>query len=310
MDYVHRAVQGMLQADDACIFLRSSQGIAKMMELIEEVCRAFALTVSAKKTETMCMTPPRTPRTMARIEATGQIYKPVQLFTYLGATMTETPDMSVEIARPTRACWMRIRRYLCELYDQPKVVLSLKTRMLKAEAIEALLYGCSAWALRQEHYMQSSAPYTTGSCFASSGHSVRDHRMTTYHRALEITRCECIETTVRTRKLLWVGALIWMSGGRLPKRIEFGNLEGAVRRGRGGKENEWIDCVQSDIRMFGIRENWKASALKAEVWVDMVTEGGRRFVAAWRKEVVDAARHRQKMREATRLGKLLSHTEA
>ena len=39
-----------------------------------------------------------------------------------------------------------------------------------------------------------------------------------------------------------------MSGGRLPKRIVSGNLEGAVRRGRGGKEKEWTDCVQSDIR--------------------------------------------------------------
>ena len=105
--------------------------------------------VSAKKTETMCMPPPRTPRTMVRIEAAGQIYKQVQSFTYLGGSVTKTPDMSVEIARRTRACWMRIRRYLRELYDQPKVALSLKTRMVKAEAIEALLYGCSTWTLRQ-----------------------------------------------------------------------------------------------------------------------------------------------------------------
>ena len=55
-------------------------------------------------------------------------------------------------------------------------------------------------------------------------------------RALEITRCESIETTLRTRRLLWAGTLIRMSGGRLPKRIMFGNLEGAIRRGRGGKE--------------------------------------------------------------------------
>ena len=33
-------------------------------------------------------------------------------------------------------------------------------------------------------------------------------------------------------------------------------------------------------------------------------------MAAWRKEEVDAARHHQEKREATRLGKLLSHTEA
>ena len=71
MDYVRRAVWGMLYADDACIVSRSPQGLPKMMEVIVEVCRAFALTVSAKKTETMCMPPPRTPRTMVRIEAAG-----------------------------------------------------------------------------------------------------------------------------------------------------------------------------------------------------------------------------------------------
>ena len=66
--------------------------------------------------------------------------------------MTEVPDMSVEIARRTRASWMRIRRYLRKLYDQPKVTLSFKSRMVKVEAIEVLLYGYSTWTLRQEHY--------------------------------------------------------------------------------------------------------------------------------------------------------------
>ena len=42
---------------------------------------------------------------------------------------------------------------------------------------------------------------------------------------------------------------------------------------------------------------WKATALKAEVWVETVAESGRRFMAAWRKEEVDAARHRQEKRE-------------
>ena len=152
LDYLRRAVWGMLYADDACIVLQSLQGFAKMMEVIVEVCRALALTVSAKKAETMCMPPPRTPRTMVRIEAAGQIHKQVQSFTYLRGAVTEIPDMSVEIAGRTRACWMRIRRYSRELYGQPKVALSLKTRMVKAEAIEALMYGCSTWTLYQAHY--------------------------------------------------------------------------------------------------------------------------------------------------------------
>ena len=75
-----------------------------------------------------------------RVEAAGQIDKQVQSFTYLKGAETETPDMSVDFARWTRACWIRIQRYLRELYDQTKVALSLKTRMVEAEVIEALLY--------------------------------------------------------------------------------------------------------------------------------------------------------------------------
>ena len=119
--------------------------------------------------------------------------------------------------------------------------------------------------------------------------------MTSYNRALEITRWGGIETSSRLR--------IW-----LPKRVVFENLEGAVRKGRGGKEKEWTDCVQSNIRMFGIAGDWKATALEAAVLFEPVMEGGRRFMTAWRN--VDATRHRQEMREATRLEKLLLHTEA
>ena len=37
-----------------------------------------------------------------------------------------------------------------------------------------------------------------------------------------------------------------------------------MRRGRGGKEKEWTDCVQSDIRAFGIAGSWEATALEAD----------------------------------------------
>ena len=63
------------------------------------------------------------------------------------------------------------------------------------------------------------------------------------------------------------------------------------------------------VRTFGITEDWKATALKADVWIDTVTGDGRRFMAAWRKEEVEAAGHHpQEKREPTRLGKLQSHT--
>ena len=39
------------------------------------------------------------------------------------------------------------------------------------------------------------------------------------------------ETTLRTRRLLWAGAFIRMSNGRLPKRFVFGNLEERRKNG-------------------------------------------------------------------------------
>ena len=86
----------------------------------------------------------------------------------------EIPDMPVEIVRRTRACWMRIRRYLRELYDQPKIALFLKTRIIKAEATEALFSMDVVRGLFARNTTVNSAPYTTGSCFVSSGHSARD----------------------------------------------------------------------------------------------------------------------------------------
>ena len=136
----------------------------------------------------MCMPPSRILRTMVRVEAAGQSYEQVQSFTYLGGAVTETPDMSIEIARRTRACWMRIRRYLRELYDQPKVALSLKTRMIKAKATEALLDGCSTWTLRQGHYAKLRAVHHRVLLRIIGALRIRpDHRITSYNRALGLS---------------------------------------------------------------------------------------------------------------------------
>ena len=72
------------------------------------------------------------------------------------------------------------------------------------------------------------------------------------------------------------------------------------------RENSSIFFLKPHF-IAGTGKRWR---YKAEVWVEAITEGGQRFMAAWREEEEDATRHRQGKREAMRLGKLLSHTEA
>ena len=167
--------------------------------------------------------------------------------------MTGTPDICIHIAKRIFACLMRIRWYLWELHDQTEFPLSLKTRMVKAEAIKALLYGCSTWTLRQKYYDKLCIVHHWFVLrIIGAQRNILDLHMTSYNRTLKITRCKSIEILLRTKLLLEAGALICMGGGRLPKGNVFGTLQGAVRRVHFETEKEWTNCVLSDIRVFGI----------------------------------------------------------
>ena len=88
--------------------------------------------------------------------------------------------------------------------------------MVKTEAIDERPYTmdavCESFAGKTT---PNTAPYTTRSCFALLRHNARDrHWMTSNNRALGITRCDTIETTLHARRLLWAGTPIPISGGR------------------------------------------------------------------------------------------------
>ena len=122
LECVRHAVWEKLFADDACIVSRSPRGLELMMAVIVKVCGAFGLTISEKKTETMQMPIPHG-LAQITINAAGQHYRQTASFIYLGGTVTETPNLSVEIDRRIRAGWMSFNRYRRELYDRPNASL-------------------------------------------------------------------------------------------------------------------------------------------------------------------------------------------
>ena len=87
-----------------------------------------------------------------------------------------------------------------------------------------------------------------------------------------------------------------MDARRLPRRIIFGTLDGTRKRGRGGKEKEWVDCVARDVRAFGISEDWEALSLQEDDWYNTVVEGGRKFMDTWRRIEEQASATRQEKR--------------
>ena len=113
----------------------------------------------------------------------------------------------------------------------------LKARMVRYEGVEALLYGCATWTPLKDHNTKlPTTHYRMLLRILGAWCKSPNKHILSYKDALQRTECESIETTVRTRRLLWAGALLRMGDHRLPKRVVSGDLESAGKRGQGGKE--------------------------------------------------------------------------
>ena len=144
----------MLIADDAGVVSQTPDQLAKMIGAIAVVCAAFGLTVSEAKTETMCLRTKGMPESTAifSVEAAGQVYNQTNEFTYLGGNVNLNADLSIEVDQRIRNALCRFKKYTLELYDRPRAPLELKLRMLRAEVLETMLYGCVTWSPRACHY--------------------------------------------------------------------------------------------------------------------------------------------------------------
>ena len=106
-------------------------------------------------------------------------------------------------------------------------LLPLKARMVRSEAVEALLHGCATWTPLKGYYTKLR---TTDNRMLlrilGAWCKSPNKRILSYKNALQRTGCESVETTMRTRRLLWSGALLRMGDQRLPKVLS-GELESA-----------------------------------------------------------------------------------
>ena len=145
---------GIHYADDAGVVSQLPEQLKKMMGVIVVVCAAFSLTISEAKTEIMRLGTEGMPESTAifSVEAAGQVYNQTNEFVYLGGNVNHNADLSIEVDRRIRNAWCSFQKYTLELYDRPSAPLELKTRMLRAEVLETMLYSSVTWSPRACHY--------------------------------------------------------------------------------------------------------------------------------------------------------------
>ena len=192
--------------------------------------------------------------------------------------------------------------------------------MLKAEAIEALLYGCMAWAPRNTHYRQLRTTHHKLLLRVIGYHRVHGtYRKMSYakaRKALKKTESQSVEATIRQRRLLFAGALARQDDKRLPKRLLFAErLERGGDPGPGQPAQHRQKSLRGDFKAFGAlhgstptdrrtfgvhRLVWTAATRKGEgvPWYTGVLLGAERFMASWYKSEEEACKLREVNRAA------------
>ena len=233
---------GMLYADDVGVVSQSPEQPKNMMGVIVVVCAAFGLTVSEAKNEIMCLRTKGMSASTATfcVEAAGQVYSQTDEFVYLGGNVNHNADLSIEVNRRTRNARCSFGKYTLELYDRPSAPLELKIRMVRADVLETVLYGCVTWSPRACHYnklRQAHHSFLTR-CISWRKNSRADHSIS-YLDTLINTKSESIEATLRRRRILFAGFVARMEDTRLPKCVMFGEMVGARAAWGGRKKSGW-----------------------------------------------------------------------
>ena len=129
------------------------------------------------------------------------------------------PIYNIEITRRLQRPWACFQRYKMEIYDRPGVLLRLKVRLLKAEVVETLLYGCTTWSPKKPDYdrLRRVHPSMRLRCLGWRKRKRDDHTLS-YADALAQTDSESVEAIVRKRRILFAGFVARMGQERLPQR--------------------------------------------------------------------------------------------
>ena len=185
--------------------------------------------------------------------------------------------------------WTCFKRFGPELYDKTTAPLSLKVRMLKAEVIGTLLYGCVTWTLSAQRFarIRSAHHHVLLRVIDFQRRQSTDYTTLSYAKALKKTRCESIETTIRKRRLFVAGGVARQKVGRLPRRVMLRKMTVGEGRGPGGQPKSWYRCLLDDLEavdatkgsteqsklVFRVEaEVWTVAAKKADKWYRPVLE--------------------------------------
>lgn len=244
----------MMFADDIVICGETKEEVEASLESWRYALERRGMKVSRNKTEYMCANERGDGNVlqMQGIEVTK-----VDQFKYLGSTVQSNGECGREVKKRIQAGWNGWRRVSGVICDR-KIAPRVKGRMYKSVVRPAMLYGLEAVALTKKQEAELEVAEMKMLRF-SLGTTRKDKIRNEYIRGT--AHVEKFGNKLREARLSWFGHVQRREEDYIGRRML--EMEPPGRRKRGRPKRRFMDAVEEDMRVAGVR---REDAVDRSMW--------------------------------------------
>ena len=285
-------LRDFLFADDCALNASDEHEMQVEMDSLSAACNNFGLTISTKKTQVMFQPAPGNQYHEPQISVNGQTLQAVEIFTYLGSTLSRTTTIDAEISNRISKAGSAFGRLKENVWERRGISLETKLKVFRAVVLTTLLYGSETWTAYRRHEKQLNHFHLR--CLRNLLH-IRWQDKVPDTEVLKQANFPSIITTMRKAQLSWAGHVSRMPNDRIPKQLLYGELCHGNRT-VGGQRKRFKDSLKVSLKVFNIStESWESLASDRPRWRHLITKGAntaeeRRSLQAEQKRAARKAR--------------------
>jgi transcription termination factor 2 len=214
-----------------------------------EAAKLFGLTISLGKTEVLLQPAPNTTPPQPCITIDGTQLKNVDMFKYLGSTISSDGTLDKEIVARIQKASQALGRLRTKVLQHKDIRLSTELKVYNAIVLPSLLYGCETWTLYRRHIKKLEQVHNP-SLRSIMRILWQDH--ITNQEVLDRANSTSIEARILKAQLRWTGHVIRMEEHRMPRQLLYGELA-AGRRNQGRPKKRFKDNLKANLQWTGLQ---------------------------------------------------------
>ena len=281
----------MLFADDAALATHSEEALQRLIDCFAHACDEFGLTISLRKTDIMGQDVSSIPC----ISIGDHTLEVVEDFTYLGSTISSNLSLDTELNTRIGKAATAMARLTKRVWSNTMLTINTKMRVYQACVLSTLLYGSESWTLYTRQEGRLNAFHLR--CLRKILGITWQDRVPNKD-VLARAKIPSMFALLSQRRLRWLGHVVHMQDGRIPKDILYGELATGTRQ-TGRPFLRFKDVCKRDLKLGNIHPaDLESTAADRDTWW-LTVKSGVQLNERRREDQWEEKRQRRRQRAAS-----------